>query len=447
VSPSTAGIEEVFELIETAFPDPTQHALPTISTPNGAALDPMTCDPGGPLVAEVIRTTSDPYVGRTSLVRVFSGTLRPDEVVHVSGHLESFIGREIEGHPGHDVDERVGHISGPLFDDTAPKKLAIAGDVVVVTKLAGAETSDTLSSKDRPALVEPWLLPEPLLPIAIKASSSADEDKLASALQRLASEDVTMRLEHNAETHQVVIWTMGQAHVEELTTRLRERYGVAVDIEPFRTALRETFIRKCDVTGRLVKQSGGHGQYAVVKVEIEPLPRGSGFEFVDKVVGGSVPRNFIPSVEKGLVGQLDKGVLAGYPLVDIRVTLYDGKAHSVDSSDMAFQTAAAHALKEAANASTVALLEPVDMVTITVADDFLGAVMADLRGRRGQVVGTVPGEQKGRTTVRAEVPQTELSRYAIDLRSVSHGTGLFTREMLRYDYMPPELAAKHQQPS
>ena len=447
VSPSTAGIEEVYELIETAFPDPTMHALPTITTPSGGELAAMSCDPAGPLVAEVIRTTSDPYVGRTSLVRVFSGTLRSDEVVHVSGHLETFVGREIEGHPGHDNDERVGHLSGPLFDESAPKKRAIAGDIVVVTKLAAAETSDTLSSKDRPALVEPWVLPEPLLPIAIKASSSADEDKLASALQRVASEDVTMRLEHNAETKQVVIWTMGQAHVEELTNRLKERYGVAVDIEPFRTALRETFVRKCDVQGRLVKQSGGHGQYAVVKVEIEPLPRGEGFEFVDKVVGGSVPRNFIPSVEKGLLNQLEKGVLAGYPLVDIRVTLYDGKAHSVDSSDMAFQTAAALALKEAANAATVALLEPVDSVTVWVSDDFLGAVMADLRGRRGQVVGTEPAAEKGRTIVHAEVPQTELSRYAIDLRSVSHGTGLFTRSMIRYDYMPAELAAKHQQPS
>ena len=160
-----------------------------------------------------------------------------------------------------------------------------------------------------------------------------------------------------------------------------------------------------------------------------------------------MPRNFIPSVEKGLLNQLEKGVLAGYPLVDIRVTLYDGKAHSVDSSDMAFQTAAALALKEAANAATVALLEPVDSVTVWVSDDFLGAVMADLRGRRGQVVGTEPAAEKGRTIVHAEVPQTELSRYAIDLRSVSHGTGLFTRSMIRYDYMPAELAAKHQQPS
>lgn len=447
-SPSTgAGIEEIFEIFETAFPDPARSIMPAITSPDGQPLADLTCSPDGPLVAEVIRTTSDPYVGRTSLVRVFSGTLRADDTVHVSGHLEKFVSHDLEGHHGHDEDERVGHLSAPLFDESAPKTVAVAGDLVVVTKLSGAETSDTISSKEHPALVSPWILPEPLLPIAIKAASSADEDKLASAIQRVAAEDVTMRLEHNAETHQVVMWTMGQAHVEELTARLRDRYGVAVEVEPFRTALRETFVRKCDVQGRLVKQSGGHGQYAVVKVQIEPLPRGEGFEFVDKVVGGSVPRQFIPSVEKGLVSQLDKGVLTGYPLVDIRVTLYDGKAHSVDSSDMAFQTAAALALKEAANASTVSLLEPIDEVSVTVADDYLGSVMADLRGRRGQVVGTEPADESGWTLVRAEVPQIELSRYAIDLRSVSHGTGQFTRSMLRYDYMPAELAAKHEQPT
>jgi elongation factor G len=394
-------------------------------------------------VAEVIRTSSDPYVGRLSLVRVFSGTLRAEEVVHVSGHLSTFLGHELEGHPEHDDEERVGPLSSPLVDALRPKEFAIAGDIVLVAKLSKAETSDTLSTKDHPVLVEPWVLPEPLLPVAIHAKSKADEDKLASALQRLVAEDVTMRMEHNAETHQVVLWAMGQAHIEELLGRLHERYGVQVEAEPFRTALRETFIKKVIVKGRHVKQSGGHGQYAVCDLEIEPLPRGGGFEFVDKVVGGAVPRNFIPSVEKGARGQLDKGVLAGYPLVDVRVTLFDGKAHSVDSSDMAFQTAAAIALKEAANESTVALLEPIDAVDITVSDDYVGAVMQDLRGRRGQVLGTEPARESGWTIVHAEVPQTELSRYPIDLRSVSHGTGSFTRRQLRYDYMPADKAKEY----
>ncbi len=437
---NATGIEEIFELIEQGFPSPTTRVLPTVWTTNGASQVEVTCDPNGPLVAEVVRTSSDPYVGRLSLVRVFSGTLRSEEVVHVSGHLDQFTGREVQGHPAHDDDERVGPLSSPLDEESRTKKVAIAGDLAMIAKFAKAETGDTLSSKDKPCLMEPWALPEPLLPVALHAASKGDEDKLASAMQRLASEDVTMRLEHNAETHQLVMWTMGQAHVEELLGRLKDRYGVSVEAEPFRTALRETFIKKTVQQGRHVKQSGGHGQYAVCQLEIEPLARGGGFEFVDKVVGGAVPRQFIPSVEKGVRSQLDKGVLAGYPMVDVRVTLFDGKAHSVDSSDMAFQTAGAMAMKEAANETTVALLEPIDKVDITVADDYVGAVMSDLRTRRGQVQGTEPSENKGRTIIHAEVPQTELSRYPIDLRSVSHGTGVFTRTMLRYDYMPADQA-------
>ncbi len=441
VSPGNGvGLEEVYELIEQCFPSPAARPLPVVYSPAGATLSDLTCDPDGPLVAEVIRTSSDPYVGRLSLVRVFSGTLRPDETVHVSGHLGEFVGHALEGHGDHDEDERVGPLASPLADATRPKELALAGDLALVSKLAHAETSDTLSSKGRPALVAPWVLPEPLLPAAIHALSTSDEDKLAGALQRLVAEDVTMRLEHNRETHQVVLWTMGQAHLDELLVRLAQRYGVTVEAEPLRTSLRETFVRTCAAQGRHVKQSGGHGQYAVCHLEIEPLERGAGFEFVDKVVGGSVPRQFIPSVEKGARAQLEKGVLSGYPVVDVRVTLTDGTAHSVDSSDMAFQTAAALALKEAANEATVALLEPIDAVDITVSDGFVGAVMSDLRGRRGHVHGTGPSEEVGWTVVHAEVPQAELSRYAIDLRSVSHGTGKFTRTLLRYDYLPAELA-------
>ena len=283
------------------------------------------------------------------------------------------------------------------------------------------------------------MLPEPLLPVAIHAKSKGDEDKLATVLQSLVSEDVTMRLDLNPETHQVVIWAMGPAHVALLTSSLEERHHVAVEAEPLRTALRETFVRPCDVQGRQVKQSGGHGQYAVCTLKIEPLPRGSGIEFVDKVVGGAVPRQFIASVEKGARAQLEKGVLAGYPAVDVRVTLVDGKAHSVDSSDMAFQTAAGLALRQAANESTVAMLEPIDAVDIDVADVSVGPTLADLRGRRGQVHGTEPSEHEGRTVIHAEVPALELSRYPIDLRSVSHGTGTFTRRFARYDYLPPQL--------
>ncbi|MGZ4598864.1 MAG: elongation factor G-like protein EF-G2 [Oryzihumus sp.] len=436
------GVHELLHLVAAAFPPPTMHPLPSATTPDGDPLPALRCDPSAPLVAEVVRTTSDPYVGRVSVVRVFSGTLHPDSTVHVSGHLERFAGHDIEGHPDHDADEKVGVLSSPLGEVLRPKGPAIAGDIVVVAKLTRAETADTLSDKDSPALVEPWVLPDPLLPVAIHPVTKSDEDKLAAALQRLVAEDPTMRMEHNAETHQVVLWTMGQAHVDVLLERLRERYGVNVEAEPLKVALRETFVAAASGHGRHVKQSGGHGQYAICDITVEPLERGAGFEFVDKVVGGAVPRQFIPSVEKGVRAQLEKGVIAGYPMVDVRITLTDGKAHSVDSSDMAFQTAGALALRDAASPTTVVLLEPVDLVAVVVADEHVGAVMTDLQTRRGRVIGTEPGVP-GRTTINAEVPQTEITRYAIDLRSVSHGTGVFTREMLRYEPMPPALAKAH----
>ena len=447
-APLGVGVEALIELCERGFPSPDGSAVPKVFTPAGGDFGAVTCDPDGPLVAEVIHTTTDPFVGRQSLVRVFSGTLRPDEPVHISGHLQHFATHLVDEHADHDSDdERIGPLAAPVVDETRPVSAGIAGSIVVVSKLAGAETSDTLSRKEKPALVEPWVLPVPLLPVAIHAKSKGDEDKLGAALQRLVAEDVTMRLEHNAETHQLVIWAMGPAHVDQLISTLESRYHVVVEVEPFRTSLRETFVRPTTVQGRLVKQSGGHGQYAVCQLQIEPLDRGAGIEFVDKVVGGAVPRQYIPSVEKGARAQLERGVLAGYPVVDVRVTLLDGKAHSVDSSDMAFQTAAGMALREAANDTTVSMLEPVDEVHIEVSDDSVGSVLADLRGRRGQVHGTAPAEVEGRTVIHAEVPAHELSRYPVDLRSVSHGTGTFTRAFVRYDYMPPALAREVTQAS
>jgi elongation factor G len=264
---------------------------------------------------------------------------------------------------------------------------------------------------------------------------------MSQALARLVAEDPTLRLENNAETHQLVLWCMGEAHADLALDRLSSRYGVAVETVALRVPLRETVAGKAQGLGRNVKQSGGHGEYGICSVEIEPLGSGGGFEFIDKIVGGVVPRQFIPSVEKGVKAQMEQGVLAGYPMVDIRVTLFDGKAHSVDSSDMAFQKAGRAALKDAAAKAQVQLLEPVDELSILVPDDYVGAVMSDLSSRRGRVLGTEP-VAGGRTLVKAEVPQTEVTRYAIDLRSMSHGTGSFTRKYLRYEPLPSHLADK-----
>ena len=284
-------------------------------------------------------------------------------------------------------------------------------------------------------------MPEPLLPVAIVAKSKADEDKLSQALSRLVAEDPTLRLEMNPETRQLVLWTMGEAHADVLLDRLANRNGVAVETTDLRVPLRETVAGKAQGLGRNVKQTGGHGEYGIAHIEIEPLEDAASFEFVDKIVGGVVPRQFIPSVEKGVRWQMEQGVLAGYPMTGLRVTLYDGKAHSVDSSDMAFQKAGRAALRDAAEKAGVLLLEPVDEVSVLVPDGYVGAVMSDLSSRRGRVLGTepIPG---GRTLVKAEIPELEITRYAIDLRSMSQGTGSFTRSYLRYEPLPPHLAEK-----
>ncbi|MFF4397663.1 elongation factor G-like protein EF-G2 [Streptomyces sp. NPDC001480] len=433
------GTVELLELITGGFPTPLEREQPRVTTPDGTPRELKPCDPGGPLVAEVVKTSSDPYVGRISLVRVFSGTLRPDETVHVSGH-----GLADRGHEDHDVDERIGALSTPFGKQQRPVSHAVAGDLACVAKLNRAETGDTLSAKDDPLLMEPWEMPDPLLPLAIQAHSKPDEDKLSQGLSRLVAEDPTMRLEQNQNTHQVVLWCLGEAHADVALERLRSRYGVQVDVVPHKVSLRETFGTRAAGRGRHVKQSGGHGQFAICEIEVEPLPGGSGIEFVDKVVGGAVPRQFIPSVEKGVRAQAAKGVAAGYPLIDVRVTLLDGKAHSVDSSDAAFQTAGALALREAAADAKIHLLEPVAEVTVLVGDDYVGAVMSDLSGRRGRVVGT---EQvgTGRTLVRAEVPEIEIGRYAVDLRSLSHGTARFSRAYARHEPMPPQIAERIRQ--
>jgi elongation factor G len=433
---SGLGMTELLEVLTSAFPTPLEHPVPVVTRVDGSPVDPLTCDPAGPLAAEVIKTTTDPYVGRISLVRVFSGTLRPETVVHVSGH-----GLADRGHEDHDVDEKVGALSSPLGKTQRPVTECVAGDICAVAKLTRAETGDTLSPKDAPLLVAPWEMPEPLLPIAIQAKTKSDEDKLGTGLHRIVAEDPTVRLERNTETHQQVLWCMGEAHADVLLDRLKSKYGVEVTTVDLRVPLRETFSGASKGHGRHVKQSGGHGQFAVCDITVEPLESGAGFEFVDKIFGGSVPNQFIPSVEKGVRTQMDRGVAAGYPVVDIKVTLTDGKAHSVDSSDMAFQMAGALALKEAAKTGSTVLLEPVLQLEVLVADEYVGAVMSDLSGRRGRVSGTEP-VGVGRTLIRAEVPETEVVRYAVDLRSMSHGTGAFSRRYVRHEPMPQNIAQK-----
>ena len=433
-APSLVGLDALLEVITQGFPSPLEHDVPPVTTIDGDPVAPLTCDPEGPLVAEVVKTTIDSYVGRVSLVRVFSGTLTPEAVVHISGH-----GLGERGHPDHDADERVAHIYTALGSSLHEAPRCLAGDICAITKSGTAETGDTISLKENPLLVAPWPMPEPLLPVAVVAKTRSDEDALAKNLGRLVAGDTTLRLERNAETHQIVLWCMGEAHADVVLDRLRAG-GVDLDTEPVKVALRETFTSGAQGNGRHVKQSGGHGQYGVCRIEVEPLPRGGGFEFVDKIVGGVVPRQFIPSVEKGVLAQMQRGLNAGYPVVDIRVKLVDGKAHSVDSSDAAFQSAGALALRVAAESAQITVLEPVDLVRIRVPEMYVGTVMGDLSSRRGRVLGSE--SEADRAVISAEVPAIELVRYLIELRAMTSGTGSFGREFARYEPMPSHLAAQ-----
>jgi elongation factor G len=439
------GLSELLEILSGGFPSPVELDPPTTTTLDGRPGPALSCDPNGPLVAEIVRTTVDPYLGRLSVLRVFSGTITADSQVHISGH-----GAAERGHPDHDADERVGQLHSPLGATLRPVDQAIAGDICAIGRLGTAETGDTVSDRAAPLLIAPWDMPEPLLPIAVQAATRGDEDALAKALGRLTAGDPSVRVERHPETGQLVLWCLGEAHADVVLDRLRST-GAHVDTVPLRVALSETFTAEARGHGRLVKQSGGHGQFAVCDVIITPLPRGSGVQFAEKVVGGSVPSQFISSVEKGARTQLEHGLDSErIPVTDVLVTLVDGKSHSVDSSDAAFQTAGSMAVKDAAAAAQPALLEPIAGVDVTVPDAHVGAVLSDLSGRRGRVTGTEPDPSAPtgmeRTVVHAEVPESELTRYTITLRSLTAGTGRFARWFNRLELVPPNVAESLRKP-
>jgi elongation factor G len=443
---TSVGLGQLLELIVGGFPSPASRPIPPVQPLYGVDVKADSCAADGPLLAEVIRTSVDPYLGRLSILRVFSGTLTPETAIHVSGH-----GGASRGHPDHDADDRIGQLFSPLGATLRPIERVIAGDICAVGRLGTAETGDTISAKAAPVLMEPWEMPEPLLPIAVQAATRADEDALAKALGRLTAGDPTVRVERHAETAQLVLWCLGEAHADVVLERLRAT-GAHVDTVPLRIGLRETFTAEVRGHGRLVKQSGGHGQFAVCDVVVTPLPRGSGVEFAQKVVGGAVPSQFIGSVEKGVRTQLTQGLNNDHvQVVDVLVTLVDGKAHSVDSSDAAFQMAGSLAVKDAAAASSTTLLEPLATVDITVPDSHVGSVLSDLSGRRGRVTGTEPDPSSRvgmeRTIVHAELPDAELVRYATFLRSITAGTGRFRREFNRYELVPPNVAAAMRAPA
>ena len=381
-------------------------------------------DPDAEPLAFAFKTFADPYVGQISLLKVVSGSLEP----------ESTLTNVRSG-----ADERLARLVTLHGKETAVVASAPAGDIVAVAKLTDTKTGDTLAPKNQPVRIPPTERPEPVLATAVRARTQADEDKLANALRRVLEEDSALRLERNSETRQTLLWGMGETHLAITRERLERKFGVGIETVPVQVAYRETISRSADAEGRYKKQTGGHGQFGVCFLKVEPLRRGDGFEFVDEIRGGSIPRQFIPAVEKGVIEAMADGGTFGFPVVDMRVRLYDGKYHSVDSSEMSFKMAGRLGFRSAMQQASPTVLEPISRIEVIVPAEYQGDVMGDLSSRRGQLQGTeVASGNKQKIT--ALVPTSEVLNYAIDLRSLSQGWGTFSAAHDHYQELPSHLA-------
>lgn len=377
-----------------------------------------------PFSALIFKTTADPYVGKLSYFKVFSGSMKPDIPVYNSSKEKL---------------ERIGQIFTLRGKHQEALTLVAAGDIAAVAKLQFTGTGDTLSDKDKPALLDPPTFPAPMFTIAIEPKSKGDEDKLGSGLARMLEEDPTIKSQKNTETGQLLVTGMGEMHVDIMVERLKRKFGVDVKLVPAKVPYRETIRASVKVEGKHKKQTGGHGQYGHVWLRLEPLPPSSGFEFDEEIFGGAVPRQFIPAVEKGLRETMLTGVLAGYPMVDIKAVLYDGSFHPVDSSEMAFKIASSLALRKGALQAKPVLLEPIVNVEVNVPESYMGNIIGDFNSKRGRILGMEP-IGGGRGIVKAQVPLAEMYRYAIDLRSMTQGRGNFTMEPCHYEEVPSRIA-------
>jgi elongation factor G len=378
-----------------------------------------------PLAALVFNTISDPYVGKLTYFRVFSGTLTSDSTVY---------------NPNRDKEERVGQVFIIRGKNQISVREIPAGDIGGVAKLTETTTGDTLCSKDNPIVLPSIKFPDPIMSLAVAPKTKGDEDKLSVALSRLSDEDPTFNVRRDTEVKQTIISGMGEAHLDIMMERMSRKFGVNVDTELPLVPYKETIRRSSRAEGKHKKQTGGHGQFGIAWLELEPTERGSGFEFVDKIVGGVIPRQFIPSVEKGARKAMEDGFLAGYPIVDFRATVYDGKYHPVDSSDISFQIAGTLAVKNAADGADPYLLEPIMNVEILVSETYMGDVIGDLNAKRGRILGME--SEGGLQLVRAQVPMAEMLRYSIDLRSITGGRGTFSMEFSHYEEVPSHIASK-----
>ncbi len=419
------GIDRLADLLCEIGPAPVDR--PPIEVTAGSTTVDVKCDPEGDPLAFVFKTIADPYVGQISLFKVLSGTVRPDD------HLWN---------TRSGTDERLHGLLTLRGKEQENVPAVPAGDIAAVAKLAHTATGDTLAPKGKPVTIEALHQPDPVLSMAIVARTQADEDKLATALHRLNEEDPALVVERNEETKQTLLRGMGETHLTITLEKLARKFGVDVDSEEVRVPYRETITAgAANVEGKHKKQTGGHGQFGVCVINLEPLPRGGGFEFADKIVGGAISRGYIPAVQKGIEEAMSTGGLYGYPIVDIRVELIDGKEHAVDSSEMAFKIAGRLALREAMAKAAPVLLEPISLLEVTVPTDYQGDIMGDLNARRGRVQGT-EAIGSGEQTITAMVPTSEIMRYAIDLRSMTGGRGRFRATHDHYDVLPAHLIDK-----
>jgi elongation factor G len=418
------GIDRLATLITELGPSPLDR--PPVEVQAGGGTTAVRPDPSGQPLALVYRTLADPYVGKVSFFKALSGTIRPDvQLTNPRSHN----------------DERLHALFTMRGKEQETVPEVPAGDLAAVAKLADTATGDTLAPKGTPVVVPPIEPPTPVLTIAIKPKSKGDEDKLMTGLHRLQEEDLALRVRRDDETHQTLLSGMGETHLHLVTEKLARKFGVEVDTEEVRVPYRETVTGLAEAEGKHKKQTGGHGQFGVAFLRVEPQERGAGFEFVDKIVGGAIPRQFIPAVEKGVVETMSTGGVFGYPVVDVRVTLYDGKFHPVDSSELSFKMAGSLALKDAMAKAHPVMLEPISVLEVTVPSQFQGDIMGDLNSRRGRVQGT-EAVGNGEQMVTALVPTSEILRYSIDLRSLTGGRGRFSVRHSHYDLLPSHLVDK-----
>jgi elongation factor G len=425
--PVTCGIatrnlatNRLLDAIVEDLPSPVKHG--------GLEVGELTLEPGEDkeMFAYVFKTRADPFAGRINMFRVYQGVLKQDsQVLNTRTHNKERIGQLVTFEGG-----STGHATefGP-------------GDIGAVAKLKETKAGDWLASRDEPIQMPSIRLPAPVMAFAVEPKSKGDEDKVFTALRRLQEEDPTIDLHRDSQTGEQIVAGLSQVHVEVIVERLKARFGAEVKLKPPRVPYQETIRKSAKAHGRHKKQTGGRGQFGDCRIEIEPLQHGEGFEFVNAIKGGVIPSGFIPAVEKGVLEAMQEGIVAGYPIKDVRVRLYDGSYHTVDSSEMAFKVAGSLAMKQALSEAGPVLLEPIMLVTVSVPEDAVGDVIGDLNSRRGRPLGMEPSGG-GMTEVKAEVPMSEMLSYAPDLRSITGGQGEYTMEFLRYEEVPGHLASK-----